>query len=358
MKSLFKLVLASSLFALAMLTTSTSWASDAVCPNSGILSAALFDKFCWSCIFPLRLLRLPIGSGGTNIQTKGGPPITGGPSAPPGASGSAYCACKDNFGVPMPGFTVGGWLPTRLVEVVRMPWCSTVLGKTLINNPRLLGGHKSVENDNSDKIYYNTHYIAFPIAYILQMLVDHTCNQGDYGTLAFVTFSEVDPTKQSDELAMWFNPMSVIFSQPAAFLAGMADCAASTAGYPMSSLPGCMGCLGMLTPGSNNVSSKQSPPQYTALLAGRELMTAHLRGFARKTYGSSDAQCGGVIWPIIPKEQYRISQFYPVPQAAKPCCDAFGQTQMFSREFRNIPAVGEDFMYVIFQYTECCAAPY
>ena len=68
----------------------------------------------------------------------------------------------------------------------------------------------------------------------------------------------------------------------------------------------------------------------------------------------NDALCGGSIYPMIPKSQYKMSMLFPIAEASGKCCHPIGQSTFLWGEWRNIPAVGEDFVYMLWRYTDCC----
>ena len=82
--------------------------AELTCPDAGLLSGKLLTDVCWSCIFPIRVAGLPLGSG----------------NVPSGASNKSFCLCEDNLGVPRPGIVTSMWEPARLIELVRTPGCS------------------------------------------------------------------------------------------------------------------------------------------------------------------------------------------------------------------------------------------
>ena len=93
----------------------------------------------------------------------------------------------------------------------------------------------------------------------------------------------------------------------------------------------------------------------------------------------NDVLCAGVIDPMIPKTQYKMSMLFPVPEASstarvlKPatssgtgnsqidnyqytqgCCHNIGVPTMLWGEWRSIPGSGEDFVYQLWRWTDCC----
>ena len=329
---------------LADTTTTTSSqsinASDLLCPNADFWGEKMLTGICWSCLFPIRLGGFTLFDGDNGL--------------PDGVTQETICECNTK-GLPDIGITGGAWLPARLVEVVRKPYCSPILGGTSFNQGvRLWGGRKEVEGDGSDKTYYNFHYWAFPLYMILQLFVQNNCNAGGFRNLDMMYMSELDPTWNIDELAFFMNPEAVIFANPLAVAACTVDCATTTASKPLDSLFWCAGCWGNLYPFTGNIASDASPPRDTSLLTARLLSSLHRKGLAHKTYGDA-ALCSGQIYPMIPKQQYKLSTLFPIAEASSGnCCHWIGESTFKWGENRTIPGTGEDYVYLIWRYTDCC----
>ena len=348
-------------------TTESTQAINAeklLCPDADFWGKKMLTGVCWTCLFPVRLLGATIFDDSDDL--------------PEGVTEKSFCTCDSNEGIPMLGVTAGAWLPARLIEVVRKPYCSPILGGTSLNTSvRLWGGRKEVEGDGSDKTYYNYHYWAFPLYAILDLFVQSNCNAGGLRNLDMMYMSELDPTWNVDELAFFMNPEAVVFANPLAVAACTVDCATTTASKPMTSLFWCAGCWGNLYPFTGNIASDASAPRDTSLLTARVLAGLHRRLLAHKTYGD-DALCSGQKYPMIPKQQYKLSTIFPLAEA-KPekamvtttdsngvtstvekvlpgenCCHWLGESTFKWGEHRTIPGTGEDYVYLIWRYTDCC----
>ncbi|TAG49792.1 MAG: conjugal transfer protein TraU [Betaproteobacteria bacterium] len=325
---------------LAQTTTTSSSQLDMTCPDSDMFGPKLFTDVCWSCLFPIRLLGMNIGTG----------------DRPTGASNRILCSCDNALGIPVPGIAAGMWTPARLVEIVRKPYCSPTLGgRTLYSNARLYGGRQAMTLDGNDKSFYQYHYFAFPLFAVMELFVQPSCNAGGYTNLDLMYMSELDPTWNNDVVAFFLNPEAALFANPIAVSACAADCTAASVGVNTGSdsMFWCAGCWGHLYPFTGNLATKSSPPRDTSLLATKATAALHRRGLAWKTFGN-DALCGGYIYPMIPKSQYRMSMMYPIAEASGKCCHPIGQSTFLWGEWRNIPAVGEDFVYMLWRYTDCC----
>lgn len=323
--------------------TKSNPVSEILCPNADVLSAKLVSQICWSCLFPIRV------AGATISGSFGNPD-----AVPEGAADKTICACEDSNGLPKFGLPAGLWVPAHLIEVVRKPYCSPILGgKSLQDSVRLWGGRKETEGDGSDKTFHNYHYFVFPLLDMLELLIQSECNPGGWANLDMLYLSELDPMWNEDELAFFQNPEAAVFANPLALAACAVDCAKTSADQPMESLFWCAGCWGNLYPFTGNIASDASGPRDTSLLAARAIAGLHRKGLAWKTYGN-DALCGGTLYPMLPKRQYRLSTLFPVSEAEKPCCHYIGETPFKWGEWRTIPGVGEDYVYMVWRYTDCC----
>jgi conjugal transfer pilus assembly protein TraU len=338
--------------------------SQIMCPDAKLWGSSLVTNICWSCLFPMRLMgTVQLGSG----------------KIPSGASDKTVCFCSGSQGVPEIGFVLGMWAPMGLVELVRQPYCSPALGGVKIRSSwRLWGMPDGSDDGSSSNQFYSYHYFAFPLYEILQLYLNPECNAGGYVDFDLLYLSEIDPTWEEDELAVFTQPEVAVAANPLLQVACPADCAAATLASPLDGLWWCAGCWGSLYPFTGNVPSGGSPPRVSSLLATRALAAMHRRGLAWRSMGN-DVLCGGKIAPMIPKQQYKMSMVFPVAEAAaglripqgatqagtgdasldnynwtQKCCHNIGVPTMLWGEWRNIPAVGEDFIYLLWRWTDCC----
>jgi len=317
----------------------TSQAAEAACPAYDIFGRVMSD-ICWDCMFPITVAGVPFGGG----------------SKPPGAaSPGLICSCSDKNGVPWFGFPYSSWQPARLVEVVRRPYCSPTLGGSVLQltSSRLMGGKHSVENRDEARqegtTFMNYHYFAFPLDVILNMFSG--CASDGYMDFDLMYLSEVDPTWNEDQLAFFTNPEVTLVATPVAQAACIGDALAANAGLPSEMMWWCAGSWGGLYPFSGNIKEDISPPQMAALITTKAIAALHRRLLAWKVMG--DAQmCKGVIYPSLPKTQYKLSQLYPLAEANN--AHWIGESAYQWGEWRNIPGVGEDFVEMIWRWNDCC----
>jgi conjugal transfer pilus assembly protein TraU len=313
-----------------------------ICPDAGLWSMKLITDICWGCIFPIIIAGVAIGASADNAPADR-------------ASGSPICLCDDGGPIPSIGTPIGLWEPARLIEETRLPFCAPCLGglRIQINKSRLLGGNSEAEDDAGDVMYYNFHYYAFPLLVILELLTTADCNCDGYVDFDMLYLSELDPTWNDDELSLYTTPETVLFANPYAQMACLADATAGLAGKNMEDLYWCAGNWGSLYPFTGNVlqsTTGASRPLVTSLQSARAIAALHRRGLAWKTMGN-DALCGGYLFPTIPKEQYKMELFFPVAESDDDF--AIGETPFRWGEWRNIPGY-EDYVYLVWRWKDCC----
>lgn len=309
-------------------------AAEPGCHDAKIFQRLITD-FCWSCIFPIKVAGIPLAGG----------------NAPDEAANNVFCACNDNLGVPRPGLPTSMWEPARLIEFQRVAGCSSVLGGARFPFRRsFMGTHGDGTDDGSDGTFMHYHYYAFPILVMMDLFVGN-CNHDNFVDLDLMYLSEVDPTWTNDELAFFTNPEAAAVANPAAVVACAADAISSTAGKPIKQLFWCAGSWGAIYPLSGNVHGGYKSLQESSLLKVRTLAALHRRGLAFKTMGS-DAMCGGKLHPTLPKTMYKFTVMHPIPETKT--AHVMGESTMRWGLGRTIPAIGEDLVYTIWRWNDCC----
>lgn len=313
------------------------------CPSAELFSAKLFTDICWACIFPIRVAGFSITPG----------------EKPSEASDLGMCLCQNNLGIHLPGIVNAMWEPARLIEVVRKPGCSMALGgaQLPLGDKRQWGTQStSVNGDiqSSENLsYYNVHYYAFPLLTMLELYMPKKCSADGYGDFDIIQLTEIDPTWNNSELAFFTHPESAAVANPIAQAACTADAALGIANKePLTSLWWCAGTWGSIYP----MSGSAIPNDFgrtTSLLAARTVGQMHRRGMAHLTMGD-DTLCRGMIFPTIPKSQYKFAMFTPRPETKR--AHMYGSHPMTWQggEGRVIPKVGEDALYMMFRWNDCC----
>lgn len=330
-KFILALIASAGLFAASAQTAQ----ADPGCHDARLFQRLITD-FCWSCVLPIQVAGIPMTSG----------------YKPDEAVNQPFCYCKDNLGVPKPGVGTSMWEPARLIEFQRVPGCSSVLGGTVLPFSRrtFQGTHGDGESDGADKTFVHYHYYAFPILMMMELFVAN-CGNDHYVDLDIMFLSEIDPTWTNDELAFFTNPEAAAVANPAAVVACMADAVSSTAQKPIKQMFWCAGAWGSIYPLSGNLQGRYGIIQETSLAKVKTLAALHRRGMALKTMGT-EAMCGGVIHPTLPKTQYKFSLFHPVPETKK--AHVMGESLMSWGWNKTVPGIGVDPVYTIWRWNDCC----
>jgi conjugal transfer pilus assembly protein TraU len=200
--------------------------------------------------------------------------------------------------MPTPGIKMAMWQPTHMVEAVRLPFCSPALGGMLsgaaaggVFGMAKLGGMEdaSASNRDSQSSYLNFHYWKFPLSVITDMVTDAVCVAETASVDIDIAYiSEIDPTWNNETLAMFTHPEAVLFANPVATAACMADAVASTAYKPIPGMFWCNGAHGHGYPFSG-INRHEGGIDSSSSAAARALAAMHRRGLAKKTYGGA---CG------------------------------------------------------------------
>ena len=108
----------------AIIALTSSWVAgdtssnfDAVCPDAKIFGSKLISGICYDCMLPITLFgAISVGQG----------------TKPDNVETAPVCSCQDNLGMPQPGATISTWLPTKMIEIVKTPFCAPSLGGTVL----------------------------------------------------------------------------------------------------------------------------------------------------------------------------------------------------------------------------------
>ncbi len=321
------------------------------CVSSHMFSTKMITEMCWDCVLPIIVGSLPV-AGSLGGFSAGVPE-----DAVKVSLGSAMCMCQDVNGVPMLGMRTSLWEPFRVVEFQRMPGCSSVLNGIRFPFDKLnfgldrsiTTGNHSHEASKLSKRHY--HYYSYPIMTMLDMWVPRNCNPGHYIDLDVMYMSEIDPTWNYDHIAFFTHPESALIASPFGALACLPDAFMSQVGKPVNALYWCAGSWGVMFPTTGHVGTQKDLLGETSLLGARVLYQLHRRAMEWRTMGR-DAMCGGSIAPYLPKNQYRFSMFHPVAETDKN--HAMGEHQLLWGIGRTIPLKGEDPVYIVWRWLDCC----
>jgi len=296
---------------------------------------------CWSCMFPIKL---------------GGITLSSGANKDPETDANALCMCVSGANITV-GLNMSFWEPLRTAEVVRTPYCFPSLGGLDLNVGLQAPAHGRTPNKSASSqrsSFYQVHWYFTPWLFVLEALLDSNCLEQSAWDLAYMT--ELDPLWDDPVTTFFLNPDASLFANPAAAAACAADCAAATAGLPISELYWCAGCHGGIFPLTGWVGAHVHFPQASSLLVARFTMKLHRQGLQWAAYGEK-GQCGPYLEPIMDKRVYRTQMMYPARTTGKQdgrCCYPMGASSALWYSGKTWASGGEDAAYLIFRKRDCC----
>lgn len=312
--------------------------SDATCPDSGFLGR-MFTDICWDCLMPFSV-------GGMEQ-----------PHDPDDFSAQSACLCEDMTNA---GIAMGGWFPSRAVELVREPYCSPMLGGTSIDmsgagnftaDTDAYGvGRENDGNTNDDKVFYHYHYWAVPAAEMMELMMG--CQPGP-SSLDMMYVSELEPSWNDDQIALATHVEGMLFANVLA----QASCAGEVAAMEGSSDPRpvdemwwCAGSWGSVYPVTGDITYGNSPVRHVALLGARVLSALARRGLLRDTVGDP---CATPYMPRLIKSNFQWQHIFPRPDANN--THYTGREPLFDwGEHRTEAINGEDYIRLLWRFNECC----
>lgn len=350
--------------------------SNLTCPDANMLGAGMFNKICWNAMFPIRMAGVTVWSGDN--------------WTPENTTTRSLCACGGDLSagkLPVIGTTVGMWMPTRLYEVTRRPYCLPSMGGlTLSSSVGTAGGEMMIGGTQSPtssvltkhQSIYHVHAYYYPLMAMLKVMDVPMCNPDQVSSFDVAQMSEAYPNWYDDELALLLSPEMLLYASPIGIAAQPIDCVAATANdRPIQRLHWVVGCWGNLYPSNGTLGSNSSPVTSSSLLAMRFLNLITRVGMVKKSVGD-DAYCGDETMWVLDKQQYRMQMAFPIPEArdmetppgtinssgiaevdpssfmGNKCSHGLGVNTLKWGEWRTTPGTGEDFVYVLWQWMDCC----
>jgi len=313
------------------------------CPDGKLLSGKMVTDICYECIFPIKIAGVTTSASGPN-------------PAPSLAASNKFCTCNDTNGIPEPGFTLAFWNPSYAVEVVKASGCSPVLGGTTIGLSdigRVTNAFGSSGEGIDETTGMEYHYYSLPLLTMTSMFsgLGSMCDSGALPDFDPMYFSELDPTHASDELAFFVFPEAAIYARPDAILACAADPAiVSVTDEAVEATNWC--AWGSLYNLSKSQGRSTSWPILTQKTAVRALAGQHRRSQAYLTMGELGMCRGGMLYPTLPKTQYRYSYFYPFAEAED--THVIGEPEVFWGAGKWFPGPGENAIFIKFKWQDCC----
>lgn len=288
---------------------------------------------CWKCIFPIHLAGVNVTPGTKDYADYK----------------KAICTCSGT--PPKIGIPLAFWEPLFLIEVVRKPYQSLVLGGISLSSSNVKG-HGSISHvgDSGRHSFYQVHYYKFPVLKILDLMPGFSCIDPD-PDFAIGYLSELDPLWGDDSWNQVLNPETIVFSTPLAHTACFADCASSNLNLPQDQLFWCAGCNGSSHPMMGHVSHHVGAIQASHLLVYRTLSKLHSLGMMMGA--KEDNFCDKKFYPRIKKSLYKTQLVQPIA-ATKGPCNPLGKSDIFWGSEKSYPYKGEDFVYLVWSKKHCC----
>lgn len=362
------------LVALAALQPAFAGSKKLACNNYSPLET-MFKDVCWEGMFPMRI------SGAKFIDGKSG--------IPEGATKDIICKCGGDLSkgkLPKIGVTAGLWLPSKIIDVTRKPYCYPSLNGIelpLGSVDALTGGANRGRTDRGEAFANWVMYSA-PLIYMLRMLDEGACPTDGLTDFDIMHGSPLFPSHNdvTGRYTLFLNPEMVLFSNPVAMLAMPYDAVTSSAGHPTNSLFWVAGAWGAIYPmtGFDGTGEMKDPVGFTSLIATRGLAMLHRLGLLSETIGR-ESLCERPLRFILRKDAFRWQFLAPSPErdgkgpgASPPatggekqqveevnpptknrtCTHTTGATTAAWGMWRDVPATGEDHSYMLFQWTDCC----
>jgi conjugal transfer pilus assembly protein TraU len=335
------LILKTGKIVIVFLTITLLWIptnkAEAIC-KPGFLNPVI--DVCWQCIFPIKIGGIPI----KGVEQVGNGPLIDTPDL----ASLPLCICPFPPPVFMRiGIPVSFWEPARFVETVKDPFCFPSIGVGLPNpfSGHLGGGSSEMGNQEDMSSFAQAHWFVFPVWAMMELLTDFVCIEHSVFDVAYLT--EVDPLWNSDMLAFILNPEALLFANPIAQFACVADSVASAVGLSLSPLFWCMGSWGSAYPLTGHVGNDNLVEANAAM--GARMIFKLGREFLLWDPGLT--LCAAIPTPIWVKQNYRMQIAKPVRSIG---CIPIGRTGLMWSYFKNPPIIGDNFLFMVFRKRACC----
>lgn len=293
----------------------------------------------WECMFPIRLAGVRVS-----------------PSAPDPESyiSTPLCSCQDGAFTRI-GMVMGFREPAYMVDVVKDAWCFAGFGVDM--------GRSSVWGDGSageatstkalrQEYSAHTHSYFYNPLFILELLLDARCLEK--APIGISDLSEVRPDHMDTTLNLMLYPQTLLFANPVATMACMADVVGASFGFPLDALFWCAGEWGTIYPLTGTSTAKgMSNVRAAANVAAKSIARSHQNLLLWGTKGTA-ALCGMYPQPVWIKSQYKLQPVRPVRSAL---CPPIGRTELLWGAGNNPPAPGQadNFAYLLWRWRDCCA---
>lgn len=283
----------------------------------------------WDCMFPMTIAGL-VSLGGEEEQS-------------PSSQKRLTCNCMSE-GSGGAGMPYGFWEPKTYVDVVQDAWCFTGVGMEMDMESDFVNDGSRSTSENATT-FAQAHYVLFPVLALLDMYYDLPClNYDDGSEFDYLLITEILPTWNDDFLSSTVYPETVLFANPAAQLACMADSQPANANKPINELYWCMGAWGTVFPLTGTIGGSDQM-EMQAAIAGRTIFQMAKLG-ALKEY--DEAGCFQSYVEVWTKNRYKLQMIKPTKVSQ---CFAFGKSALTWATGVNIE---DNHSYFMFRKVDCC----
>jgi conjugal transfer pilus assembly protein TraU len=294
----------------------------------------------WASIFPITIGTTPV------VPSPLGLPDTINPAIP-------VALCPITPVIYRLGITLGYWEPHSMVDITRIPYCMVNMGYQMSMgvNQQQIGGRSNYMAGSSDSSFYHVHWYKFNILYLLNLIMSIFCMQSDGVDLAYM--SELDPLWDDEMLAFINNPEAILFGNPIAQMACVAEAMATATNMvlPFDMLFWCAGSQGGIYPLTGSVAYTNTNISNAVLLTERMNYKLHRQGMIMETKGFYPAVCNQYPSPILPKSRYRyqLTNVVPEPYLSHP----YTTTTVLSESGKDHIVSGTNFGILNFRKRNC-----
>ena len=314
-------------------------AGDALAVCSGAFVNPLTET-SWSCMFPIRLAGVRISPSGPEPESHISTPL---------------CSCQDGE-FNRVGLVMEFSEPALMLDVVKDAWCFTGFGIDMGKTSVWGDGSSTEATDTStlrQEYSAHTHSYFYNPLMLLEILMDARCL--DKMTTGISDMSEVRPEHMDVQLNLMLYPQTLLFSNPIAVMACMADAVSATAGYPLDAMFWCSGTWGPIYPLTGMSTAKGvSRVKASANVAAKSLARAHQNLLLWGTKGTA-ALCGQYPQPVWLKTQYKLQPVRPVRSSL---CPPIGRSELLWGAGMNPPAPSgstDNHAFLVWRRRSCCS---
>lgn len=333
----------------------------------------MFTDVCWSGMFPIRVSGATFKDGDSGV--------------PEDATNQTGCACGGDLAkgeLPKIGFTVGFWSPAKIIDVTRKPYCFASLNGLVLplDTIDFLNSGGNSGRPDRHEAFGNWVMYASPLVFMLKLLDDGACPPDGLLDFDILHMSPTLPNWNDvvGRYTVFLNPEMTMLANVKAMFAMPVDAIASTLGNPMNNLFWVAGAWGAIYPltGFDGTGRMVDPVRFTSLIAVRSMSLLYRLAMLHETIGDENL-CERNPRFIIRKDAFRWQMLAPSPEmdgrpeGAPPpvesttmvrevnpkssfgtCTHPTGSSTAAWGMWRDVPAIGEDHSYMIFQWTDCC----